>query len=199
MRWVANGVVGLSAVVAACAGEPRPGPAPAAGGAGGEAGGGGAAAEGGGAATTTSAGGTGGSAERCAPHPQTAEPVELTAVAEELPDPVGGKITIGTYHLVAARLYVGAEGTAGPTGKWMQETQIWSLVDLHTVLDYGDGEGERRLELAYDLGGGTGSLSTTVLCPEPLSTPWKGYSSHDGQLVLFAPSQKIAWEYALVR
>src|SRR5690606_7881729 len=135
----------------------------------------------------------------CAPHPLTAEPVEMMAVAEDMPAHTGGPISAGIYHLVAARLYVGPDGTPGGTGKMMKETQVWSLVDLHTALDYGDGEGERRLELAYELGDGTGSLSTTVLCPEPLNTPWQTYSSDLGHLVLFAPSHKSAWEYAIER
>jgi hypothetical protein len=192
-RWLV-----VSAVLLGCGGGDEPPPSATS--SGGGPGAGGQGAEGGGSSTTSTAGGAGGEGgATCAGHPQTAETIEMMAVAEDMPAPVGGPIVVGPYHLVAARLYVGPEGTAGGTGKMMKETQVWSLVDLHTVLDYGDGEGERRLELAYDLGDGTGGLATTVLCPEPLSTPWQAYSSDHGVLVLFAPTHKIAWEYALVR
>ena len=149
----------------------------------------------GGAATTTGSGGAGGDA--CADHAIESGMVERTYVAEDMPAALGGPISEGTYHLIAVRIYTGPGGMEGGTGQMMRETQVWSKVDLQTALDYG--EGELHLELAYDLGDGSGKLSTTVLCPEPLAVPWSAYTSDHGQLILYAPNIAFAWEYAIER
>lgn len=138
----------------------------------------------GGAGGEAGVGGSGGMA--CVDHDNTAPEVEAEYVDTEMPDPAGGPISGGTYFLVEQRRYTGSGGMTGPAGAKWKETSVWSATEVRTVLDAYDGEGERRLGLAYDLGAGSGTLGINVVCPEPLNLPWDGYTADHDSLILFA-------------
>ncbi|MEQ9325579.1 MAG: hypothetical protein RIF41_40815 [Polyangiaceae bacterium] len=124
----------------------------------------------------------------CADQDNAAAAVEAEYVAGDMPAPTGGPIGPGTYHLMEQRRYTGPGGMEGPAGAMWQETAIWSATEVRSVVDAFDGEGERRLGLAYDLGAGSGELLISVVCPEPLSVPWDGYTVNGAELVLHASS-----------
>ena len=145
---------------------------------------GGAGAAGGAGGGDGGMGGEGGMS--CADHNNDAAVVEAAYVAGDMPAPTGGPIGPGIYHLVEQRRYTGPGGMEGPAPGMWQETAIWSATEVRSVLDAFDGEGERRLGLAYDLGAGSGELSISVVCPEPLSVPWDGYSVQGASLILHA-------------
>lgn len=140
-------------------------------------------------------GGMGGGA--CATHDIAPTAVEAVAFAEELPLGSGGPIAEGEYHLVEMRIYTGAGGMTGPTGKMMQEAQVWTKVDMKTVVDLFDGAGEQRFDFAYDLGDGTGMVSFITICPGPVSVPYSRYTATPEQLTLYAPQFKLASIYAI--
>lgn len=151
---------------------------------------GGSGASGGAGGTGGAGGGVGGMGGEggmsCADQSNDAPVVEAVYVTGEMPAPTGGPIGPGTYHLVEQRRYTGPGGMEGPAQGMWQETAIWSATQVQTVVDAFDGEGERRLGLAYDLGAGSGALSISVVCPEPLSVPWNGYTVDGASLTLHA-------------
>jgi len=122
----------------------------------------------------------------CADQDNAAAPVEATYVATDMPTPTGGPIGPGTYYLMEQRRYTGPGGMEGPAGGMWQETAVWSATEVRSVIDAFDGEGERRLGMAYDLGAGSGELLISVVCPEPLNVPWDGYTVDGANLILFA-------------
>jgi hypothetical protein len=162
------------------------------GGAGGETSAGGQGGTGGAGGGTGGAGGT-----VCAGHDAEAPAVEAVYVAEDIPKGIGGPVADGTYHLVEQRRYTGPGGMTGPAGAMWQETAIWSATEVKTVVDAFDGEGERRLGIAYDLGGGSGELSMSVVCPESLNLPWTEYSADHDTLTLYSTNPAASWHYEL--
>ncbi len=160
----------------------------------------------GGAGTGGSASGVGGAGQGglggqggqvCASHENMATPVALEMVAQTLPAPAGGPISRGTYELTAVKRYTGPGGMEGMTGSMFTETQVWSAVDMQSVLEFPDGEGERKLQFAYDLQDGAGGLSLQILCPGSLSVPWDSYTASMSALILYATATNIAFEYTL--
>jgi len=158
-------------------------------------GGTGGAASGSGGAGQGGLGGQGGMA--CANHENTAAPVALEMVAQAMPAAVGGPIRRGTYELMAVKRYTGPGGMEGMTSSMFTETQVWSAVDMQTVLEFPDGEGERKLQFAYDLQDGAGAVSLQILCPGSLSVPWDSYTATMDALTLYAGATNIAFEYTL--
>lgn len=158
-------------------------------------GGTGGAASGAGGAGGGGIGGQGGMA--CATHENAATPVALEMVAANMPAAMGGAISRGTYELTAVKRYTGPGGMEGTTGSMFTETQVWSSVDMQSVLEFPDGEGERKLQFAYDLQDGAGGLSLQILCPESLSVPWDSYTATMEALTLYATATNIAFEYTL--
>ncbi len=140
-------------------------------------------------------GGQGGMA--CATHENDAAPVAMEMVAQTMPAAVGGPIARGTYELTAVKRYTGPGGMEGVTGSMFTETQVWSAVDMQSVLEFPDGEGERKLQFAYDLQDGAGGLSLQILCPETLSVPWDSYTATMDAITLYAGATKVAFEYTL--
>jgi hypothetical protein len=147
----------------------------------------------GGAGSVGGAGGTGGEAGvggmggmGCIDHENDGDEITGEYVDTAMPEAAGGPISAGTYHLVELRIYTGPGGMTGAaTTKW-KETAVWTSTELRTALDAFNGEGELHLGMAYDLGDGSGSLNLSVICPEPLSVPWDGYTADHDNLTLFA-------------
>jgi len=153
---------------------------------------------GGGAGGATGGGGSGGDAgggEPCASHDNVAAVVQMEMIDEDIPVATGGAIAYGTYHLVQLLRYTGPGGMTGVTGQQAQETAIWSAESLRTVLDLYDGQGERRMMMAYDLGDGAGTLALSVICPEPLSVPYNAYNADETSLALYGASTGVAFVY----
>ncbi len=142
-------------------------------------------------------GGEGG--EVCVEHANDGDTITLEQVAEDMPEPTGGPIVGGTYHLVAFTRYTGPGGAEGPTANTWSETQVWSAVDMRTALERNDNAGERRIGFAYNLQDGTGRIEFTVLCPEPLQVNWDGYTAEETALTLYSSTNSLAWRYALSR
>lgn len=157
--------------------------------------GGGSAGVGSGGAGQGGSGGQGGML--CAAHENAATPVAMEMVAEALPAPSGGPISRGTYELIAVKRYTGPGGMEGATSSMFTETQVWSAVDMQSVLEFPDGEGERKLQFAYDLQDGSGGITLQILCPGSLSIPWDSYTATMEALTLYATNTKIAFEYSL--
>ena len=136
-------------------------------------------------------GGMGGSP--CSTHDQLGQEVEITMVAQDRPAAMGGVIQKGTYVLTELARYTGPMGMTGPTNVFWTETQVWTDVDMQTIAVV-PGEGELRLQFAYSLGDGTGSISMNVLCPGSLQVPWTEYSTMGDQLILYSPDLGFTFE-----
>ncbi|MEM6791453.1 MAG: hypothetical protein AAF715_28300 [Myxococcota bacterium] len=201
MGWVGMGCFGLGLAwgPTACSDEPGGGATStttttvATGGGGGA----GGATPGVGGAGTGGEAGAGGN-PGCTSHENAAAAVALEQIAADAPTATGGPIARGTYELVAVKRYTGPGGDEGPNGTMYTETQVWSAVDMQSVLEFPDGQGERRLQFAYDLQDGSGGISLQVVCPEtPLSVPWDRYTATATTLTLFATPVDLAFEYDL--
>jgi hypothetical protein len=176
-----------------CSADDQPNVATTTGGAGGGVGGETAAGAAGGG---QSEGGMNAGGAPCATHDNDAPEVTLEQVASDMPAPIGGPIAPGKYHLTSWIRYTGSGGMVGPTSSKWKETAVWSVTDLQTVLDAYDGDGERKIMFAYDLGAGTGmGFDLTVLCPESLSIPWNAYSADHDAVVLYSTTLNMEWTY----
>jgi hypothetical protein len=153
---------------------------------------------GGGVGGADGGGGVGGTPlSPCAEHDNEPMPVEEIAFAEDLPAGTGGPIVEGEYHLVEMRRYTGPGGMTGPTGRMMQESQLWNVVEMKTVVDLFQGDGEQRFHFGYDLGDGTGDVSFITICPTAVSVPYERYTAAPTTLTLYAPMFGLASIYEI--
>ncbi len=133
-----------------------------------------------GGSTTGGSGGAGGNGGNggvgnCNALENAAPEVDIVQVAENAPNPTGGKFKDGLYHLTEIIQYTGPGGETGPTGAKQQETVTYFGPEVQVVVDRFMGDGEQRFTLTYTIQDG-GSIAYQAACPGPTNLPYDSYS-----------------------
>ncbi|MBW2456876.1 MAG: hypothetical protein JRI68_20340 [Deltaproteobacteria bacterium] len=137
-----------------------------------------------GGSTTGGSGGAGGSGGgqggvgNCNALENEAPEVEIIQVAENAPNPTGGKFLDGLYHLTEIIQYTGPGGETGPTGGKQQETVTYYGPEVQVVVERFMGDGEQRFTLTYIIEDG-GIIAYQAACPGPTNLPYDSYSWED--------------------
>jgi hypothetical protein len=131
----------------------------------------------------------------CHAWPNTAELVEQTRVAEDMPAPLGGSLPDGEYYLAGDIIYTGVGGATGGTGAFITATsRMTDGVSQYTVEYEPDVESYEVYELVPS---GT-SITITRTCPDDFVVTYDAFTGTSEAIVLYDTAAARALEFLRV-